>query len=76
MHEINQNAAAGDFSFSVNLHVTGRAIRRGQDYIKHGAKRNINVTKLMHPINESSAAEDVVTEEYLLLQKNLFFCSR
>jgi poly(A) polymerase Pap1 len=30
----------------------------------------------LHPKNESSAAEDVVTEEYLLLQMNLFFWSR
>jgi hypothetical protein len=32
--------------------------------------------RLPHPKNESSAAEDVVTEEYLLLQMNLFFWSR
>jgi hypothetical protein len=30
----------------------------------------------IHPKNESSAAEEVVTEEYLLLQMNLFFWSR
>jgi hypothetical protein len=32
--------------------------------------------QFLHPKNESSAAEDVVTEEYLLLQTNLFFWSR
>jgi hypothetical protein len=30
----------------------------------------------LYPKNESSAAEDVVTEEYLLLQMNLFFWCR
>jgi hypothetical protein len=32
--------------------------------------------KMMHPKNGSSATEDVVTEEYLLLKMNLFFWSR
>jgi hypothetical protein len=36
---------------------------------------SMSVLKL-HPKNESSAAEDVVTEEYLLLQMNLFFWCR
>jgi hypothetical protein len=29
----------------------------------------------LHQKNESSAAEDVLAEEYLLLQMNVFFCS-
>jgi hypothetical protein len=44
--------------------------------IKESHKKAHNCNQNLDPKNESSAAEDLVTEEYLLLQMNLFFYSR
>jgi hypothetical protein len=48
-------------------------ITKVQAVLFYGKICGAKLYKILHPKKESSAAEDVVTEEYFLLQMNLFF---